>query len=171
MNQSLFPGSQIVAELDCHLSKVNTNISSTNPVTVECVCGQEKLKVELHSIDSLACVAFDITYTPAKSQKWFSDRITKISDDLASRLNYLLEPICPIEFDREAAILQLRSKPPCQCESNIKAYFELVVRDHELCLRRYSKQSGMPRERSSMTLTREVLGRIVTDMAVASKAE
>ena len=93
------------------------------------------------------------------------DRLQKISEDLAARVNYLLEPIGPVERDHDQCVVQMRSNPP-QRDDDGSQYYELLVRQGgELELRRYQKQPGQPRQTVSALLTSETLIRLADDFA------
>ncbi len=122
---------------------------------------------ELDAIDRLACMVHEITIRSDCTEALTSEQLSSMSDDLASRLSYLLEPVSTIEFDQEATVLQMRSNPPSQSETGggkSCSYFEILARPKEISMVRYQKQSGEPRQRASMTFTREVIGRIAGDM-------
>lgn len=85
------------------------------------------------------------------------------SKSLCGRVNYLLEPISPIETDADGCVVQMRSSPP-QVGDNGRYYYELLLRrggSIELC--RYEKTTSAPRSQVAATLTHEVLGRLVED--------
>ena len=90
-----------------------------------------------------------------------------MGEKLAARLTYLLEPIRPIEFDREQSVLQLRSSPPDRDEDST-SYYELVARrDGTLSLCRYAKKPGDVRRTIPVNVTREVFFRLVSDFSSA----
>ena len=85
------------------------------------------------------------------------------SKSLSQRVNYLLEPISPIETDADGCAVQMRSNPPLAGD-NGRYYYELLLRRGgtvELC--RYEKKPSAPRTRVPANLTHEVLGRLVED--------
>jgi len=85
------------------------------------------------------------------------------SKSLCHRVNYLLEPISPIETDADGCSVQMRSRPPLVGDTG-RYYYELLLRrggSIEFC--RYEKQPNAPRARVAATLTHEVLGRLVED--------
>jgi hypothetical protein len=89
--------------------------------------------------------------------------LQRISEALAARLTYLMEPISPIEIDAQECVVQMRSNPP-QCDDDGHAYFELLVRrGGEISLRRYRKENNTGRQPIAATVTREVLVRLVGD--------
>ena len=85
------------------------------------------------------------------------------SQSLCDRVNYLLEPISPIETDTDSCVVQMRSTPPQQNESG-HSYYELFLRrGGSIALYRYEKQPGAIRTRTTATLTHEVFGRLIED--------
>lgn len=90
-------------------------------------------------------------------------RLEAASKSLCGRVNYLLEPISPIETDADGCSVQMRSSPPLVGDTG-QFYYELLLRrggSIEFC--RYEKQPNAPRTRVAATLTHEVLGRLVED--------
>ena len=77
-----------------------------------------------------------------------------------------MEPISPIEIDREGAVVQLRSQPPQQDDDGA-TYFELLVRRDGLTLERYQKAVGAVRQKVPAQVTRVILGRLADDMVGA----
>lgn len=96
------------------------------------------------------------------------DRLQKLGDDLSARLNYLMEPIAPLEFDKEGFALQLRSDPPARDDDGSTYYEILARRDGLLSLHRYRKLAGQPRQPIAAQVTREVFLRLVRDFEEAS---
>jgi hypothetical protein len=91
--------------------------------------------------------------------------LERIGQALAGRLTYLMEPIAPIEHDREGCVVQLRSNPPQRGDDG-RSYYELLVRrGGHITLTRYHKENTSPRRQIRATLTREVLLRLVGDFS------
>jgi hypothetical protein len=89
--------------------------------------------------------------------------LERIGKALSERLTYLMEPIAPIELDKDACVVQLRSNPP-QRDDDGRSYYELMVRrGGEIALVRYRKENGASRKQIPATVTREVLLRLVGD--------
>ncbi len=90
-------------------------------------------------------------------------KLEAASKSLCQRVNYLLEPISPIETDADGCVVQMRSSPPLVGDTG-RFYYELLLRrggSIEFC--RYEKQPNALRTRVAATLTHEVLGRLVED--------
>jgi len=96
------------------------------------------------------------------------ERLRDVSQKLAARLTYLLEPIAPVEVDAQQCVVQLRSNPPQRDEQGT-SYYELLVRQGgELSLRRWTKEPGDVRRPLAAHVTREVLLRLAGDFAAAA---
>ena len=94
-------------------------------------------------------------------------KLEKASQSLCQRVNYLLEPISPIETDADGCVVQMRSNPPKQHEQG-RFYYELLLRKGgSVALFRYEKQPGTARTPVVANLTHEVLGRLVGDFDAA----
>jgi hypothetical protein len=81
-------------------------------------------------------------------------------------VNYLLEPIAPIETDAQGCSVQMRSNPPHKDDNGARYYELLLRRGGSACLSRYEKQAGQPRMRVPAALTHEVIGRLIDDFSV-----
>ena len=96
------------------------------------------------------------------------DELKALSERLSAQINYLLEPISPIEIDHEGATVQMRSNPPQKDDDGTK-YYELLVRKSGLALYRYSRPQGQARTTLAANVTREVLVRLAEDFVEAVK--
>jgi hypothetical protein len=129
----------------------------------------DRLTAELFSIDTLACEFSHLTLATGKLAATSPERLLEIAKGLAQRLTYLLEPISPIETDAEGCTVQMRSSPPQRGDDGTCYYELLVRRGGELDLRRWKKAPGGARTPLTATVTREVLLRLVGDLAEAVK--
>ena len=110
----------------------------------------------------------EFTVTTDKLASATADQLKQLGEKLSGRLTYLLEPICPIEVDREHCVVQMRSNPP-QRDDDGTRYYELVVRrGGSLSLYRFSKIPGNVRETIPVNVTREVFFRLVSDFAAVA---
>jgi hypothetical protein len=90
-------------------------------------------------------------------------QLESASRSLCGRVNYLLEPIAPIETDADSCTVQMRSNPPLAGDTST-VYYELMLRrGGSIELARYEKQPAAPRVRVAATLTHEVIGRLIED--------
>ncbi len=95
-------------------------------------------------------------------------QLSKMAEALAAKLNYLMEPIAPIEIDLDKCSVQLRSRPPRRSEATTSYYEVMVTVGGSIALVRYDKPKGSRRERVPMLLTREVMVRLVGDFDLAA---
>jgi hypothetical protein len=123
-----------------------------------------QLSCQLTALDAIGC-AFDLIQL--RSDKLVSaaaKQLQTTGEQLAQRLNYLLEPIKAIEFDEHACILQLRSFPPSKDE-NAQSYYEMAIKDDgTISLTRCEKASGEERRQVPAHVTREMLVRLIVDL-------
>ena len=124
------------------------------------------LSCQLTAAEQLACSFEELTLSTDRLVQASIESLGEISEDLAGRLTYLLEPVAPIERDAERYVVQMRSKPPQQDDDGTQ-YYELIVERGEIRLVRYRRQSGQPRERISAHVTLEALGRLAADFEAA----
>ena len=139
----------------------------TGPKTVRAADGTNRLECELTAVGKLGCAVNHVTLHTDALADASLDQLREISESLASRLSYLLEPVAPIEVDDEGCVVQLRSDPPHR-EGDERCYYELLVRRDQLNLRRFRKENKTSREQVPAQLTREVLGRLTDDFVTAA---
>jgi len=134
-----------------------------SPRDVEARDGERRIVCRLFDLDRLACRIELLRLETSELDGASTDRLRTISDTLSARLNYLLEPISPVELDQQGCTVQLRSNPP-QKDEDQTCYYELLVRrGGSIGLARYRAASGAPREMLPAELTREVLVRLIDD--------
>jgi hypothetical protein len=127
-----------------------------------------RLTCDLTALDSLACEFTRFAVRAGKLAAASIDELKRVSEKLAARLTYLLEPISPVEVDAQQCVVQLRSNPP-QRDADRTSYYELLVRrGGEMSLCRWSKQPGDVRQALAAQVTREVLLRLVGDFAAVA---
>lgn len=128
----------------------------------------QQLRVELVALDRLACAFDSLKLTAAALQGISIEKLKKIAERLSGKLNYLMEPISPIEFDAQGCVVQMRSNPPLK-EADKTTYYELLVNaEGSLLLSRFERPSGGMRRRISAEVTREVLLRLAEDFSAAT---
>jgi hypothetical protein len=127
--------------------------------------GQRTIRCNVDECDALAVTAIDLSLETPELTTATSFELQAASAELAKRVNYLLEPIAPIELDAQGCSVQMRSNPP-QKDDNGRRYYELLIRrGGSIALCRYEKQPGQPRVRVPAVLTHEVIGRLVDDFS------
>jgi hypothetical protein len=126
------------------------------------------LTCDLTALDTLACEFTRFAVRADKLAATTIEQLKRVSETLAARLTYLLEPISPVEVDSQQCVVQLRSNPP-QRDADRTSYYELLVRrGGELSLCRWTKQTGDVRQALAAQVTREVLLRLVGDFAAVA---
>ena len=125
--------------------------------------GKGELESLLSAVDAIGCAFESFALTTDKLAGASMEQIKKLSEALSSRLNYLLEPISPIEADYESCTLQLRSSPPRLGEQGTVYYELLVKRGGSLSLQRYLAKPGQMRLPIAAQVTREVFHRLADD--------
>lgn len=121
---------------------------------------------ELTALDQLGCAVERLVGRfEGQSEVTMAD-LGKRAASLGTRLGYLLERVGPVETDAEAGILQMRSLPPHRADGTT-TYYELLVSRGEVTLCRFEKAAGASRRIVPMFVTREVLGRLIADVAAA----
>ena len=129
----------------------------------------QHLTCELTSLDTVGCSLARVALQDDALAGADLSRLQQVSQELVRRVNYLLEPIGPIEHDAEGCTVLMRSLPP-QKENGVTSYYELLVRTSgELTLARYESAAGQLRAAVPFNLTREVLLRLVGDLSEAAR--
>ena len=128
----------------------------------------QSVRCELVALDSLACAFTSLALTSPALAGLASADLQKIAATLSQRVNYLLEPISPIETDSEGCTVQMRSMPP-QKEDGRTSYYELLVsRTGGIHLTRYERTGHADRQVIAAEVTREVLLRLVGDFSAVA---
>lgn len=151
-------------ELELQLDAFDILGTPGKSVTVAAPHGE--IDCELLSVDAIGCSFTRLSLNTDRLSRKSVDELKELGDELSAKLNYLLEPICPIEIDKDGATVQLRSNPP-QKDDDGTRYYELLVRRDGLALCRYGKTIGNPRQMVPANVTREVLFRLASDFVAA----
>jgi hypothetical protein len=148
---------KLLQELQAHVGQTGQSLS---------VCeGPRTARCEAALCEQLAVTLTDLALETPELAGASIAQLEAASRDLAARVNYLLEPIAPIETDATGCTVQMRSNPP-QKDDNGYRYYELVLRrGGSAALCRYEKQPGQPRTRVPAVLTHEVVGRLIDDFS------
>jgi len=128
--------------------------------------GLRTLRCEVDQCDPMAAAVYEFVLESSELANVEIAALQQASQSLCDRVNYLLEPISPIETDAESCVVQMRSNPPLENELS-RCYYELYLRrGGAISLSRYEKNPGEIRSRVPVTLTHEVLGRLCEDFSV-----
>ena len=147
------------------LNDLKANVGQSGCVFLE-VEGQRTVRCAALQCDQLAATIDELSLETPELANVSTPGLQAASRDLAARVNYLLEPIAPIETDAQGCTVQMRSNPP-QKDDNGYRYYELLLRrGGSASLGRYEKQPGQPRVRVPAALTHEVIGRLVDDFSL-----
>jgi hypothetical protein len=150
--------SQLLAELRARAGQgANTISIAAGPRTVVC---------HVLQCDALAVTVDELRLDTPELAAVSVQQLQSASRDLAARVNYLLEPIAPIETDAAGCHVQMRSNPPQKDDDGLRYYELLLARGGSASLSRYEKQPGQPRTRVAAALTHEVVSRLIGDFAV-----
>lgn len=127
--------------------------------------GQRTIRCHTLQCDAFAATIDELVLETPELAAATVAQLQAASQSLSKRVNYLLEPIAPIETDAQGCSVQLRSNPP-QRDDNGRRYYELLLRrGGSIALCRFEKQPGQPRVRVPAALTHEVIGRLVDDFS------
>lgn len=127
--------------------------------------GQRTVRCNADDCEPLAATVLDLVLETPELASATAFELQAASAELAKRVNYLLEPIAPIELDAQGCTVQMRSNPP-QKDDNGRRYYELLLRrGGSIALCRFEKQPGQPRTRVPAVLTHEVIGRLIEDFS------
>ncbi|HEX6960552.1 MAG TPA: hypothetical protein VF175_01695 [Lacipirellula sp.] len=149
--------SQLLAELRASAGQGGRTISVVDgPRTATC---------EAIQCDALAVTIDELQLETAELSSATTFELQAASGNLAKRINYLLEPIAPIETDATGCSVQMRSNPPQKDDNGCRYYELLIRRGGSVTLCRYEKQPGQPRTRVPAALTHEVVGRLIDDFS------
>ncbi len=146
---------EFLQELQNHLGQTNCDLAVTD--------GPRTLNCKIEQCDPLAVAITQLTLETSELASVDVAKLQAASQSLCQRVNYLLEPISPIETDADGCVVQMRSSPPQKNDAG-RYYYELLLRrGGAVALCRYEKLAGTARSQVAATLTHEVLGRLTED--------
>ena len=99
--------------IDNELNRFNSDANEAQArhnVSVAVDGGQ--IECTLTAVDSLACAFESIALSTNHLADASAPRLQQVAEDLAKRLNYLLEEVSLVEIDEVLCAIQLRSQPP-----------------------------------------------------------
>ncbi len=122
-----------------------------------------RMELQVVTADALALAMDRIAF------RWIADHaldpagMTRIAEGIRNRVQYLSEPLRIVEFDRAAALVQMRSDKPW-VQGTAQSYFEFLLSPTSIALQRWQAHPSSPRTLISVTLTRDILGRLADDI-------
>lgn len=140
---------------------------SDQPQILEAAEQGQQVSCRLEALDSLGCSFSSLVCQTEALADASLEKLRTVSQQLATRLNYLMEPIALMECDDGTMTVQLRSQPP-QVDEDGASYYELLVRRGSIALCRWQARSPEPRQAIPAQVTRQVLLRLVGDFAAVS---
>jgi hypothetical protein len=139
------------------------------PATLQIDEADDRVVCRVEELDSIGGAMLELRLETPRLASVSTDQLSKLGSELAAKLNYLMEPIAPIEVDADRCTMQLRSRPPRKSEASTSYFEVLVTAGGSIALVRYDKAKGARRERIPMLLTREVMARLVDDFDSAAR--
>ena len=130
-------------QLTERLTRLETAGTMAAPHEFEIEGDNYRLSCQLSAVGTLGCALSQMTASGDALQGASLDELKSVSESLASKLTYLLEPVAPIEVDQEGCLVQMRSDPPHR-EADERVYYELLVRPGQVSLRRFRKENRRP---------------------------
>jgi len=147
------------------LSDLNTGGATTH------IAGADDWRTEiaLDRHDGLASVVRSLKLT-RQAEAPAGATLAGWANGIATRVHGLLEDLKPIEVDATVNQAILRSEAPA-VHGNVRSYYEVHLRGtEEATVQRFAadRAAGTKREAVGFTLTHEMLGKLVNDIATAA---
>jgi len=142
---------------------------ATSTVSVD--DGPNRLQLDLTALDSVG-VSFDaLEFATTQRPEWSADDLTAWGERIAKRVTYLMEPLKVVEIDAAEGEVQIRSDAPTP-RAELRGYYEILLGRAGTCrLHRFVfDETTRRRRRASCNLTREVLERLIDDIAATAAA-
>jgi hypothetical protein len=122
-------------------------------------------RAEIEAADTFGCALSQLSWSLVKGGTCQPAHLRAMCDRIVNKVTYLLEPLRVFEIDEEQQQAQLRSREPSPHDEG-KAYFEFRLgRQGSIVLQRFMGQTGQPRRPILASLTNEVLGKVLDDVA------
>jgi hypothetical protein len=136
-------------------------VSGRGLIAIDLTSG--RLEADIVAADAIGCAFQTLSIQTDRLAGATIEQLRKVSEALAARLHYLLEPIGLVETDSERCAIQLRSNPPQKADDGTHYYELLVRRGGDISLSRYAKRPGQIRQIVPANVTREVFERLADD--------
>ena len=145
------------------LDGLTSDLALGSPANLRAQGNHGCLQFEVLAVEQLACSLGQIVYHANQPCAESQEDLKTLGDELARRVNYLLEPIGSQELDGQSTTLQMRSVPP-SVDRDHRSYYELLLRlNGQIELTRYEQADRSPRTKTPLELTRQVLVRLAED--------
>jgi len=154
-------------ELHQQLDQIASGTAPSHDVVLKLAHGT--LQCTVTAADPIGCAVDQVRLSLFDQSRWTLERMRGLADNLCKQLRYLVEPLQVIEVDTDQPLVQARSQPPSRDAERNSSYYELLVSPQTITLMRFTAPRGQQRERAAMHLTREILSRLLQDMADATK--
>ncbi|MSR56587.1 MAG: hypothetical protein EXS05_02805 [Planctomycetaceae bacterium] len=126
------------------------------------------VEVDFTAVESVGCAFRELRVIAGALEATSFATLQGWADELCRRVTYLLEQIGPLEADREAQTVLVRSSPPAKDAARTSFYEMLVHSPGVVSLRRYLCVAHDPaRQAIDMQATHEVFLRLVRDLVEA----
>jgi hypothetical protein len=154
---------KIAAALDSHSGPW----TAPGPVAVE--TETHRLSLTLDAVGSVGLAFESLSFATLARTDWTDEALRSWGDQLAARVNYLMEPLVVLEHDRVSGEIAIRSQAPTPRHTQRSYYEARLERQGILQLSRVAFDSET-RRRSVIPcqMTREVLERLADDLVETS---
>lgn len=130
--------------------------------------GGPTVEVDFTAVESLGCAFRELRVAAAELRDGPFDTLKTWADQICQKINYLLEPLRPLEIDAQSQVVLVRSAPPEKNGEQTSFYELQIASTGALSLRRYvCFGRDAQRESSDIRITHEVLVKLVSDLIAA----
>ncbi len=146
---------------------------NTKAYVLPCTVGVEdstsRLTLHLTALDAVGLAFTALEFATTSRTEWSSEALKEWGDRLSSRVTYLMEPLKVLEIDAGGGEVQIRSQSPTP-RAEQRGYYEVrLFRQGSLRMERFAYDATTrERRQTPCQLTREVLERLVDDIAASA---
>ncbi|MEX0703930.1 MAG: hypothetical protein WD069_17655 [Planctomycetales bacterium] len=154
-------------QLAAELGRLAGNPAATPHTVLLAAPGPVDVAIDFVAVDRLGCALRQLRLRVPALAGCDTDKLTEWAEALSRRVTYLLEGLGPIEIDKNAGQVLVRSNPPDQQPTG-SSYYEVLLQSDtsgNFSLRRYQAVKGAPgRTQVDVQVTHEVLLKLVDDL-------
>jgi len=145
--------------------------ASQVPTTVAWASDGATVEVDFTAVETLGCAFRELRVVAAELREKSFESLKAWAEQICKKVNYLLEPIGPLELDSDSQQILVRSSAPAKTGEQT-AYYEMrIAAPGSLCLRRYLRdERNAEAQPCDIAVTQEVLLRLVDDILAAIPA-